>query len=71
LAKLLTAIWENFSSSPASEAADRPHREGAGEHYPEHIQFIELKPKVLQAFDRLIGEGMGGHDLCYQLALRL
>jgi DNA-binding MarR family transcriptional regulator len=34
-------------------------------------QFIELKPKVLQAFDRLIGEGMSGHDLCYQLALKL
>jgi DNA-binding MarR family transcriptional regulator len=33
-------------------------------------QFVELKPKVLQAFDRLVADAMGGFDLCYQLALR-
>jgi DNA-binding MarR family transcriptional regulator len=33
-------------------------------------QFVELKPKVLQAFDRLVADAMSGFDLCYQLALR-
>jgi len=32
--------------------------------------FVELKPKLLQAFDRLIADSMSGFDLCYQLALR-
>jgi len=34
-------------------------------------QFIELLPAVLQAFDRLVAEAIGGLDLCYQLALRI
>jgi DNA-binding MarR family transcriptional regulator len=33
-------------------------------------QFVELKPAVLQAFDRLVADAMSGFDLCYQLALR-
>ena len=33
-------------------------------------QLIELKPAVLQAFDRLVADAMSGFDLCYQLALR-
>jgi hypothetical protein len=33
-------------------------------------QFVELKPKVLQAFDRLVADAMSGFDLCYQLTLR-
>jgi len=33
-------------------------------------QFVELMPPLLQAFDRLLADGMSGHDLCYQLALR-
>jgi DNA-binding MarR family transcriptional regulator len=33
-------------------------------------RFVELKPQLLQAFDRFIADSMSGHDLCYQLALR-
>jgi CTP-dependent riboflavin kinase len=33
-------------------------------------QFVELKPELLQAFDRLVADAMSGFDLCYQLALR-
>jgi hypothetical protein len=33
-------------------------------------QFVELKPALLQAFDRLVADSMSGFDLCYQLALR-
>jgi DNA-binding MarR family transcriptional regulator len=33
-------------------------------------QFVELKPALLAAFDRLIADAMSGFDLCYQLALR-
>jgi DNA-binding MarR family transcriptional regulator len=33
-------------------------------------QFVELLPKVLQAFDRLVADAMSGFDLCYQLALQ-
>jgi hypothetical protein len=33
-------------------------------------QSVELKPQLLQAFDRLVAEAMSGFDLCYQLALR-
>ncbi len=33
-------------------------------------QFVELKPQLLQAFDRLVADAMSGFDLCYQLALR-
>jgi DNA-binding MarR family transcriptional regulator len=33
-------------------------------------QFVELKPALLQAFDRLVADAMSGFDLCYQLALR-
>jgi DNA-binding MarR family transcriptional regulator len=36
----------------------------------ERGQFVELMPSLLQAFDRLVADGMSGHDLCYQLALR-
>jgi hypothetical protein len=32
-------------------------------------QFVELLPKVLQAFDHLVADAMSGFDLCYQLAL--
>jgi hypothetical protein len=32
--------------------------------------FIEMKPQLLQAFDRLVADAMSGFDLCYQLALR-
>ena len=32
-------------------------------------QFVELKPPLLQAFDRLVADAMSGFDLCYQLAL--
>ncbi len=31
---------------------------------------VELKPQLLQAFDRLVADAMSGNDLCYQLALR-
>jgi hypothetical protein len=31
---------------------------------------VELKPALLQAFDRLVADAMSGFDLCYQLALR-
>lgn len=33
-------------------------------------QFVELLPALLQAFDRLVADAMGGHDLCYNLALQ-
>jgi hypothetical protein len=33
-------------------------------------QFVELKPALLQAFDRFVADAMSGFDLCYQLALR-
>jgi DNA-binding MarR family transcriptional regulator len=33
-------------------------------------RFVELKPQLLQAFDRLVADAMSGFDLCYQLALR-
>jgi len=33
-------------------------------------QFVELMPPLLQAFDRLVADGMSGHDLCYNLALQ-
>jgi len=33
-------------------------------------RFVELKPRLLQAFDRLVADSMSGFDLCYQLALR-
>jgi DNA-binding MarR family transcriptional regulator len=33
-------------------------------------QLVELKPPLLQAFDRLVADSMSGFDLCYQLALR-
>jgi DNA-binding MarR family transcriptional regulator len=36
----------------------------------EEGQFVELKPALLQAFDRLVADAMSGFDLCYQLALR-
>ena len=36
----------------------------------EESQFVELKPALLQAFDRFIADAMSGFDLCYQLALR-
>jgi DNA-binding MarR family transcriptional regulator len=32
--------------------------------------FVEMKPELLQAFDRLVADAMSGFDLCYQLALR-
>jgi hypothetical protein len=32
--------------------------------------FVDLKPPLLQAFDRLVADAMSGFDLCYQLALR-
>jgi DNA-binding MarR family transcriptional regulator len=34
-------------------------------------QFVEMLPRLLQAFDRLVADSMSGFDLCYQLALRL
>jgi DNA-binding MarR family transcriptional regulator len=36
----------------------------------EEGQFVELKPALLQAFDRFVADAMSGFDLCYQLALR-
>ena len=33
-------------------------------------RFVELKPQLLQAFDRFLADSMSGFDLCYQLALR-
>jgi DNA-binding MarR family transcriptional regulator len=33
-------------------------------------RLVELKPQLLQAFDRFIADAMSGFDLCYQLALR-
>jgi hypothetical protein len=32
-------------------------------------QSVELKPALLQAFDRLVADVVSGFDLCYQLAL--
>lgn len=32
-------------------------------------RFVELKPQLLEAFDRLVADAMSGFDLCYQLAL--
>jgi DNA-binding MarR family transcriptional regulator len=32
--------------------------------------FVEMKPQLLAAFDRLVADAMSGFDLCYQLALR-
>lgn len=34
-------------------------------------QLVQLKPAVLQAFDRLLANGMSTHDLAYQMALAL
>jgi DNA-binding MarR family transcriptional regulator len=34
-------------------------------------QFVELKPELVDAFDRFLAAGMSGHDLIYNLALRL
>ena len=31
--------------------------------------FVEMKPQLLAAFDRLVADAMSGFDLCYQLAL--
>jgi hypothetical protein len=33
-------------------------------------RFVELKPQLLQAFDRFVADAMSGFDLAYQLALR-
>jgi len=33
--------------------------------------FVEMKPQLLGAFDRLVADAMSGFDLCYQLALRV
>jgi DNA-binding MarR family transcriptional regulator len=32
--------------------------------------FVEMKPQLAAAFDRLVADAMSGFDLCYQLALR-
>jgi hypothetical protein len=48
----------------AAEELDLVHLTNAGGKY------VELKPQLLQAFDRLVADTMSGHDLCYQLALR-
>jgi hypothetical protein len=32
-------------------------------------RFVELKPAVLQAFDRFVAESMSGHDLLFRLAI--
>jgi biotin operon repressor len=32
-------------------------------------RFVELKPQLLQAFDRFVAAGMSGHDLLYRIAL--
>jgi hypothetical protein len=34
-------------------------------------RFVELKPQLLQAFDRFIADAMSGFDLAYQLALQV
>ena len=31
---------------------------------------VEMRPQLVQAFDRFIADGMSGHDLCYRLALQ-
>jgi hypothetical protein len=33
-------------------------------------RLVELKPSILQAFDRFIADSMSGHDLLYRLALK-
>jgi DNA-binding MarR family transcriptional regulator len=33
-------------------------------------QFVELKPALLKAFDRLVADAMSGFDVCYNLALQ-
>jgi DNA-binding MarR family transcriptional regulator len=33
-------------------------------------RLVELKPSLLEAFDRFVADAMSGFDLCYQLALR-
>jgi hypothetical protein len=33
-------------------------------------RFVELRPQLLQAFDRFIADAMSGFDLAYQLAVR-
>lgn len=32
-------------------------------------RFVELKPPVLEAFDRFLAEGMSGHDLMYRIVV--
>jgi DNA-binding MarR family transcriptional regulator len=34
-------------------------------------QFVQLSPELVEAFDRFLAAGMSGHDLIYNLALRL
>jgi DNA-binding transcriptional ArsR family regulator len=34
-------------------------------------RFVEIAPALVQAFDRFVADAMSGHDLLYQLALRL
>jgi hypothetical protein len=36
----------------------------------ERGHFVEMKPQLMAAFDRLVADAMSGFDLCYQLALR-
>jgi DNA-binding MarR family transcriptional regulator len=33
-------------------------------------QFVELMPRLVQAFDRFVADATSGHDLCYNLALQ-
>jgi hypothetical protein len=32
-------------------------------------RFVELKPAILQAFDRFVAESMSAHDLLFRLAI--
>jgi hypothetical protein len=32
-------------------------------------RLVELKPSVLQAFDRFLADSMSGHDLLFRIAL--
>jgi len=32
-------------------------------------RLVELKPSILQAFDRFVADSMAGHDLLFRLAL--
>jgi DNA-binding MarR family transcriptional regulator len=48
----------------AAEEMDLVRLTKAGGH------FVEMKPQLLQAFDRFVADAMSGFDLCYQLALR-